>query len=335
MLKTSEVDLRGIKPQTVLDNSQQPPPFESIGFQKAKAILDATPTQKTAGIRHGQGTRLPQIQRLTKEDKKDGPPPDLVDKAVSVGGHTLAGAGAGRFLTEFAHGTKLPDPAKFHAAKWKGTAIGGALGLAGLARKKYRQAKFEKQKTGSSSPGMALKSSQQIGRKDTNIGSDSGPSVQQQIRSRLMGKKFVAPAMQGEKIASAGEEELHRMKATVLTRDDQRAAADALFGGVAMVSRQADRDLIKKLFVQSPGAETMAPTLQKEASITPALDAFFEKNAKALGLTEAQLRYPELLKVAAGRSAMASQPTPDLSKRKVTANSGPDAVKSSLSGGSA
>ena len=68
-------------------------------------------------------------------------------------------------------------------------------------------------------------------------------------------------------VGNMGEEELERMQRTVLTRDETRAEADVLFGGAAKDMRKADRRLLEKLFVQTPGSLTMAPNLQKEASV--------------------------------------------------------------------
>lgn len=67
---------------------------------------------------------------------------------------------------------------------------------------------------------------------------------------------------------------------------------------------------------------TRAAQVSKTASIAPRVDAWFEKNAHLL-LTEAQRRYPELLKAAA-------IPSPTLKRGKST-----PMVQSSLAGGSA
>lgn len=105
------------------------------------------------------------------------------------------------------------------------------------------------------------------------------------------------------------EEDLRHMTRTVLTRAETRAEAEQLFGQMGESSRKS-RKTIEKLFVQAPGAETMSPQLAKTAStktasVTANLEAFFEKNASAFdGLTDAQRRFPELLKVASSRKPM-------------------------------
>lgn len=70
-------------------------------------------------------------------------------------------------------------------------------------------------------------------------------------------------------VGNMGEEELERMQRTVLTRDETRAEADLLFGEYAKDMRKTDKGLLEKLFVQTPAAVTMAPNLQKEASMKP------------------------------------------------------------------
>jgi hypothetical protein len=127
-------------------------------------------------------------------------------------------------------------------------------------------------------------------------------------------------------VGNVGHEELDRMLLQKDNRASSRAAARALFPSVAEDGMAKDSKLMKKLFVQTPGAETMAPTLEGiHQAKTAAVDAFFAKYA---GLTEAQRRFPELLKVA--------KPTPNLKKRNPEAASGPTGeppVQSTLSGG--
>jgi hypothetical protein len=72
--------------------------------------------------------------------------------------------------------------------------------------------------------------------------------------------------------------------------------------------------------------------LSKRASVTANLEKFFEKTA---GKTEAQLRYPELLK-AAGGTASGPAPMPNMGQPKKatpTSTSGTTPVRSALSGG--
>lgn len=62
-------------------------------------------------------------------------------------------------------------------------------------------------------------------------------------------------------------EEIARLRRMVLTREDTRAEADVLFGDEAGKMRKLDREKLEKLFIQMPGAVTMAPNLQKQARV--------------------------------------------------------------------
>jgi hypothetical protein len=135
-------------------------------------------------------------------------------------------------------------------------------------------------------------------------------------------------------------EELDRFHTHLDSKVDTQATIQKLFS-YAKTNRERERAKAKKLFVQGGVATTNSPGLQpnvletpaleqdaglapavKTASIAPRVDAWFEKNAHLL-LTEAQRRYPELLKAAA-------VPSPTLKRGKST-----PMVQSSLAGGSA
>ena len=129
-------------------------------------------------------------------------------------------------------------------------------------------------------------------------------------------------------VGNVGEEEVARLTRVVLTREDTKSSADQLFGGEAKNMRKQDRELLEKLFIQTPASNTMAPNLQKEASVSARVDAFFEKLSAP---TVAQQRYPELLKAAEAPSKKVISVKP----RVTTDTSGPIPTRSSLSGGSA
>ncbi len=137
-----------------------------------------------------------------------------------------------------------------------------------------------------------------------------------------------------EAVGNLGEEEMNFIKHVRLTRDDTRRDANALFSK-AHQSRDRDRKLVEKLFVQAPGSVTMAPNLQKEASaeqweqfekvkVAYNVHAFFESGAH---LTPAQRRFPELLKVAKARPVVSMKKTP-----AVCLPTGSTAASSTLSG---
>lgn len=93
-------------------------------------------------------------------------------------------------------------------------------------------------------------------------------------------------------VSNVGAEETSRIKNQFFTRTDKKAAADVLFAN-AKKARELERGFLDKLFIQAGGAETRA-MLTKEA-MAPNVTRFFEKRAF---LTDAQKRFPELLKVA-------------------------------------
>ena len=129
-------------------------------------------------------------------------------------------------------------------------------------------------------------------------------------------------------VGNLGAEEVHRTGAQVLTRARTRAEAEVLFSGLNAAKAKEQRK-INGLFIQAQGAETEAPILAKTAAVTK----FFEKLAHSqeqAKLSEAQRRYPELLKV-----ANRTQPAPNLSPRKVSPTKGATARVSTLAGGSA
>ena len=434
MRKLAEISLRGISPETVIQNSQPPEPMETPGYSKAKAILEMASQTKTADARiplptvrpsapgislrvksdpskiqdmvakatakqkalasappldhspqnlkslkeypdqklfpqwkaldedHGVSSRaqsvvgkfknviasvektasrhagspatLPQIEKLLEKHKED----DSIERQKRLAGYMLAGGGSANFVA-----AKVINSARnvtgFHPPKPGASKLELAATLAGMASgaaEAYRRSRKAKKKTAeATTPGMQLSASKAVGRLKQETGENVGKTPQQQIRGRLMGKKFV----RHEKVAMAhGSEELDRVRAVVLTREDTRAAADVLFGEKALDARRKEREMVAKLFLQAPAAQTMTPMLQKEASIeelAPNTVSFLEKNAKALGITEAQMRYPELLKVAAGRAADVPVHSAIGSKRAVQPTSGPTPTQSQGSGGSA
>jgi hypothetical protein len=128
------------------------------------------------------------------------------------------------------------------------------------------------------------------------------------------------------------EEARERFHVMVSTREDKRAETDALFEN-AKASRARDRAVVNKHFVQAPAAVTMATNLQaempKEASVAPHFDAWLEKNAGAF-MSDAQKRYPELLKV----SGLEQGKLPQALSKGKAGGAKPTPVQSSLSGGS-
>jgi hypothetical protein len=121
-----------------------------------------------------------------------------------------------------------------------------------------------------------------------------------------------------EAVGNLGEEELNFLRLVRQSRQDTRRDADALFK-TAPQNRERDIKLMNKLFVQAPGAITMADNLLKNASaeefekfekmkIAYNVYAFFDGG---FHYSPAQRRYPELLKVAKSRPAVVMKKTPD------------------------
>lgn len=97
--------------------------------------------------------------------------------------------------------------------------------------------------------------------------------------------------MSKNKIADA--ETLTRVRGLVTSRARTKDEVDGLFNN-APSQRKKDVKKMNELLVQAPAAQVQSPVLQKEAS-APSVLAFFEKKAH---LTDAQRRFPELLKAA-------------------------------------
>jgi hypothetical protein len=144
-----------------------------------------------------------------------------------------------------------------------------------------------------SSPATALKASRQVG---TVTGTALGKGGSFSSKVPLVSKPMLKETSMKPKLAAQATSDgaLHRAKQVILSRAQTRAEADMLFDS-APESRSREQGLMGKLFVQTPGAETMAPALVKNASKN--VDAFFEKVASRGELTTAQLRYPELLDI--------------------------------------
>jgi hypothetical protein len=153
-------------------------------------------------------------------------------------------------------------------------------------------------------------------------------------------------------VANLGAEEVARLELEVKNRARTRAEAELLFDE-SNRSRESDLRHLATLFQQTPVAEKpsrIAPTIPKppppdvngpvcggmakSASVTANVDAFFDKLAAA-NLTDAQVRYPELLKAGSAPGGRGTYVLPTLSKRTVTPARGTPPAQSSLSGGAA
>lgn len=143
-----------------------------------------------------------------------------------------------------------------------------------------------------------------------------------------------------EAVGNLGDEELNFLKHVRLTRSDTRKDLTNLFK-TSPQNRERDRALMEKLFVQMPGAQTMADNLLKTASASQIesfekikvaynVHHFFESGAH---LTEAQRRFPELQKVA-GRSGQPVRPAVSLKKQVSGPTTGATGSSTLMSGAS-
>lgn len=157
--KIGEVNLHGLSSETIL-NYPAPEPMPSAAYEKAQAILQkaqryqsvAPPPQeeKTAGS--PRPDVLPQLNRLLNKHmkKEDEPPPGKIDKAKSLAGHTLAGAGAAKFIhgaVETGVQTRRTGVQRFYKLdpKWQAGALaaGAAMGAGEYFRKQHRKRKWQ------------------------------------------------------------------------------------------------------------------------------------------------------------------------------------------------
>lgn len=147
--KISDISTSGLSPETVL-NSPKPEPMETPGLDKARQILARAETIKTAAKKAKpimEGFKLPTVSG-------EAPKKNAWDHTKSVAGHGLAGAGAGKIIGEI--GKMGPK------GKYLSTVGGLGVGVADYGYQKLRQ-RQQAVKT-ASTPGMALKASQQVGK---------------------------------------------------------------------------------------------------------------------------------------------------------------------------
>jgi hypothetical protein len=93
------LSLSGISTDTLLNYPKQQI-MATPGVEKAQKVIDKLPSIKTAA--YGPPDQLPNFGRIFSTKKKKEPPPGKIEKAKSVGGHALAGAGSAKFMGDFA-----------------------------------------------------------------------------------------------------------------------------------------------------------------------------------------------------------------------------------------
>lgn len=282
--------MRGLSAETIL-NYPRPEPMPSAGYEKAQQILQKVPqaqeegSQKEAGIRPDR--MEPGYDTLLGAKKRKKQNGQNAERIKSFGAHTLGGAGAAKFLHDWVD--------QGHMAYGKPKTTG----------------RFFK-KTVHPGPSSAKT-------KFLVISGGAGLGALEYARKRLKKhKEEKAMKTKTSGVGNLGAEEYAEFKAKVLTRAAAQAEAEALFDKANVARAQAQR-VVKGHFVQADGAETMAPTLTKKASAQEPgqhshVEAFFDKLAEAR-LTDAQRRYPELLKASMAPGGLGTAPAPALGKR--------------------
>jgi hypothetical protein len=140
-------------------------------------------------------------------------------------------------------------------------------------------------------------------------------------------------------IGNIGEEELTRLRLGRQSLGDVEGTLKTLIGQDVMAKMKAsDIEKMKKLFIMAGANITQAPNLTKEAKAKNVC-AFFEKLSSA-HLTDAQIRYPELQKVANSGvnstfSTTSSSIMPDMKPKRSGLAQGKIPTQSSMSGGAA
>lgn len=160
--KIAEINTSGLSPQTMLETGAPPPPFETVGSAKAKAILDRVQTVKLA-------TRV----------KND--PDHAYTHARGIVKPTLQGASAGLLLASLATKKDLHRHQRLIGA---GTGAAVALGDHMYMNSKTHQ-KSVKTAMAMLTPAMRLKASREVGRARSGIHAHEG-SVK--LKSLLSGR---------------------------------------------------------------------------------------------------------------------------------------------------
>jgi hypothetical protein len=264
-----EINISGLAPETI--ESMQPQLAPHAGLDKALAIIDRANAMKKMAA--------------SKEDRFE----KHYKKIRTIAGPVIKGGGTALLLSKVLSGGKDLKPWQLRSvAATGGAVVAGDAALMNRMKKRKRDAR-KLQKTGMATPAETLKATQQVGKVGSHTTSKA-PSLKAQT---AMPPKL-GSAMPKIKLAYLGEEEIARASHMVLSRETARAQADAMFDN-STGNRERDAKLLKKLFVQTPGAQSQS-TAVKTAS-APNVDRALEKIAHDMTLTEAQRRYPELLEV--------------------------------------
>lgn len=215
--KISAIDTRGLSPETMMAQ-QAPQPMQTVGYDKARTILDRAQMNKTAAVRKSRDERVaqrafptnPGMGKMMHQGDNS-----ATEQAKGIAGYGLAGvgtAGVGHkyYSTRPSVHAAMRNPdvgtaATRFAAEHRVNNLGNKMMLGGAAlgvgygayraHKKAQQAKQAQMTKLSnlSSPGMQLKGTQQVAKPQMSP-SSAGPSINSQIGGSLIGRKGVPGA---------------------------------------------------------------------------------------------------------------------------------------------
>jgi hypothetical protein len=151
--KDAAAEGRKIVKRTVTTTTAGIPTYLGIkaSNSKKKTKKKKKPKHKVKRADAVRPDQMPQLKKLLRKRKKSQePPPDKIDNALSYGGNTLAGAGAAKFLGDWAEkGIQSAGGAGLsNRAKMGIMTAGGMIGLANKLRKDYRRKKWEQSHPG-------------------------------------------------------------------------------------------------------------------------------------------------------------------------------------------
>lgn len=207
--KIGAIDTRGVSAEVALAQ-QAPAPMQTVGYDKARTILDRAQMNKTAAkksrderlVSRALPTNVAASKLMHQGDNSTS------EKAKSVAGYGLAGVGTAKALHGV--GSTLPrvhnamrnpaiDGATRFAVEHRVNNIGNrmmlggaALGTAYGAYRAHKKSQMAKMAT-LVSPGMQLKGAQQTAKPSVSP-SSSGPSINTQIGGSLIGRKGIPGA---------------------------------------------------------------------------------------------------------------------------------------------
>lgn len=145
-MKIAEMSLAGLSSETLM-SYPKPEPMPSAAYEKAQQIIaKMQPKEMEKEADSVRPDQMPQLKKLfRKRRKEEDPPPSVIDRVLSHGGHTLAGAGAAKFsgdaVEKIREGLFNKGPFS-HRTKALILAGGATAGLANKVRKDRRRKKW-------------------------------------------------------------------------------------------------------------------------------------------------------------------------------------------------